>query len=360
MHIEMMNDPAPAPTEPTWRWFSAHVKERFEHAPAEGTVQYHCEGEDFWLTLGARAIEAGPGLHARPDAEVTLPRAVLHARVYEPEATRDPRFESESVRILGDEWLHHVIMWLTFRPEPKFIEWYRAIDERAAAQPRVTEVERLERPSDEALRARFHGGRPTVVTGALASWPEVPDLASLRAQFGHAVIRQYGDAKPTTLAEFIDRIRAPDYPLLPSAPGIVLPEAMAPHFQPVYFGGRGFTPLQLWLGRSPRPGEPITPLHRDPYPSFLGHVMGRKKFLLYPPDQGKYLYVLPTFRRGQLCAVKPWRPDHARFPLSAEARPIEVVLEPGDLLVNPPGWFHEVYAEGPVLSVSAFWMEALG
>jgi ribosomal protein L16 Arg81 hydroxylase len=47
-------------------------------------------------------------------------------------------------------------------------------------------------------------------------------------------------------------------------------------------------------------------------------------------------------------------PDLTRFARFAQAQGVDVVLEPGDLLVIPTGWYHCVWALDHVLSVSRF------
>ena len=42
--------------------------------------------------------------------------------------------------------------------------------------------------------------------------------------------------------------------------------------------------------------------------------------------------------------------------LSREVKGIPVTLNPGELIIQPAGWFHQVYAlDSPNISVSYFW-----
>ncbi|HYH95373.1 cupin-like domain-containing protein, partial [Hyalangium sp.] len=74
-----------------------------------------------------------------------------------------------------------------------------------------------------------------------------------------------------------------------------------------------------------------------------------------PPHEAPCVYPKGAFFGYQLCWVKPHAPDLERFPRFREAHPIELLLAPGELLVQPVGWFHQVYSLDDVtLSVSHF------
>ena len=58
----------------------------------------------------------------------------------------------------------------------------------------------------------------------------------------------------------------------------------------------------------------------------------------------------------QPCWFKPEAPDFAIYPKAREAKCLSVTLNAGELLVQPAGWFHQVYAlDSPNMSVSYFW-----
>ena len=40
-------------------------------------------------------------------------------------------------------------------------------------------------------------------------------------------------------------------------------------------------------------------------------------------------------------------PDRKQFPKFYEAKRIEIILEPGDMLYLPAGWYHWVFSEDP-------------
>ena len=101
---------------------------------------------------------------------------------------------------------------------------------------------------------------------------------------------------------------------------------------------------------------PTSSLHRDPLTGFLFQVMGRKRLDLYSADQADLLYPMKAYNLYQPCWFKPEAPDFDRYPLAREAKCLSVTLNPGELIIQPAGWFHQVYAlDSPNMSVSYFW-----
>jgi Cupin-like domain len=98
----------------------------------------------------------------------------------------------------------------------------------------------------------------------------------------------------------------------------------------------------MWLG----PGGTVTPLHHDVMNILNVQVNGRKRFILVDPLHTRYVYN----DDGVYSMVDAANPDYSRFPLYAHADPITIVLEPGDALFIPVGWWHHV--ESLELSVS--------
>jgi hypothetical protein len=81
-----------------------------------------------------------------------------------------------------------------------------------------------------------------------------------------------------------------------------------------------------------------TRLHSDPWASdaVLFQAHGRKRFVMYSPDQAELLV-----HGGEVVDID--RPDPAAFPAFARARAtFETVLEPGEAIFIPAGWFHHV------------------
>src|SRR5262249_31430031 len=107
-------------------------------------------------------------------------------------------------------------------------------------------------------------------------------------------------------------------------------ESPAEYLDEAMSSGRVF----LWLG----PAGTVTPLHHDVLNIIIVQVTGRKRFILIDPLRARYVYN----DDGVFSMVDAANPDYSRFPLYAYADPITVVLEPGDALFIPVGWWHHV------------------
>jgi tRNA wybutosine-synthesizing protein 5 len=108
----------------------------------------------------------------------------------------------------------------------------------------------------------------------------------------------------------------------------------------------------LWIGGA----GCLTPLHYDRIHNFLIQVVGRKELTLFPPSDTKYLY--PSQKEGgtHISEIDLDNPDLNQFPLFSSAQPpINVLLEPGDMLFIPPGWWHQVRSLDMSVSVSYWW-----
>jgi hypothetical protein len=100
---------------------------------------------------------------------------------------------------------------------------------------------------------------------------------------------------------------------------------------------------KLWFG----PAGTVTPLHFDEHSILFTQVYGRKRFKLIPSFDYQKMYV----RNEYYSAVDPERADLDRYPLFGEAAVGDVVVEPGDGLFLPAGWWH--WARALDVSISA-------
>ena len=75
-------------------------------------------------------------------------------------------------------------------------------------------------------------------------------------------------------------------------------------------------------------------LHFDEFctQAWLGVIYGRKRFILIPPDQQKFVYY------GE---VDAFNPDLEKFPLYANVKPVEFILNPGEIIYIPSMWWHQ-------------------
>jgi Cupin-like domain len=98
-----------------------------------------------------------------------------------------------------------------------------------------------------------------------------------------------------------------------------------------------------------------TRLHKDPFNSnaILCQFYGEKKLVLYPPQQEPYLM-------NGLEFVDIHNPDLRMFPQFAKALPTYTdILSPGEILLFPSGWFHDVTCLGDSVSITWNFVHAL-
>jgi hypothetical protein len=309
-----------------------------------------------------------PASAERTDTQVTIPVATIRRIFAEFDQLdwRDPEIIG-TITFTGNLALANHLAKSCVRPT----DWTAARFRRAGRQHAargygtMTSVEYLHRPTQRQVLEVMEESRPVVITG-LEPTPPCRDwtLDRLADRFADAVVRVRSATQRQTMADFVRELaafQAAPYDdmiegfVKPYTEGAALPEAMWPDFGPLFFDREDFIPPQLWLGAVPT-HIPTSSLHRDPLNGFLMQVIGRKRLDLYSADQAELLYPLKAYNLYQPCWFKPEAPDFARYPKAQEARCISVTLNPGELLIQPAGWFHQVYAlDSPNMSVSYFW-----
>jgi ribosomal protein L16 Arg81 hydroxylase len=100
----------------------------------------------------------------------------------------------------------------------------------------------------------------------------------------------------------------------------------------------------LWFG----PGGTVTPLHHDAMNILLAQVYGRKVVTLIPSFQTPYVYN----HVGVYSAVDCENPDYDKFPLFRKTTQLKVLLDPGQVLFIPVGWWHHVRSMDVSISLS--------
>ncbi|KAM9486998.1 tRNA wybutosine-synthesizing protein 5 [Clarias gariepinus] len=96
--------------------------------------------------------------------------------------------------------------------------------------------------------------------------------------------------------------------------------------------------LQLWT-------------HYDVMDNLLAQVTGRKRVVLYSPQDALHLYL--TGDKSEVLDVDS--PDLELYPDFVKACRYECILEPGDLLFIPALWFHNTLALQFGIGVNVFW-----
>jgi hypothetical protein len=111
-------------------------------------------------------------------------------------------------------------------------------------------------------------------------------------------------------------------------------------------------PPRLWIG-----GPLKTQTHNDRDHNLACVIAGRRRFLLFPPEQVANLYVGPLDAPPPLSLVDPEAPDFERFPRFCDALAAASVawLDPGDCLFLPKYWWHHVTSLDPFNAMVNYW-----
>ncbi|MBU1621699.1 MAG: cupin-like domain-containing protein [Gammaproteobacteria bacterium] len=109
---------------------------------------------------------------------------------------------------------------------------------------------------------------------------------------------------------------------------------------------------KLWVGEA----GCTTQLHYDTSPNFLLQLAGRKEGIIYSPLDSPYLYAKTEVKKNHVSQVDINNVDAEKFPLFPRATPIKFVLEQGDILFLPPGWWHQFTSITPCINVNFWWL----
>ena len=217
--------------------------------------------------------------------------------------------------------------------------------------PAISEVPRVRALDAAAFRARAALGLPFLITGIVNRWPlcALPPQ-TLRDRYSAVQVRaRVGDYINTAFAadramqdmsmgEYLDLVDAGTHALPPYLGNLELRELNGMCHWPTYFDKMG--PPRFWIG----PAGTVTPLHCDYDDNIFAQIWGTKRIFLSPPHHDEFLY--PSQANAILFGSQfdPEAPDFDRFPLARQASMIKCVVNPGDMLYVPAGWYHQVRA----------------
>ncbi|MFJ2987028.1 cupin-like domain-containing protein [Collimonas sp. NPDC087041] len=244
-------------------------------------------------------------------------------------------------------------------------EMREAIRRVARGLPAMSAVPRIGGLDAAAFRLRAEAGLPFVITGLVNKWPlSALTPQTLRERFGALHVRaRVGDYINTAFAPdramqdmsllaYLDLVADNAQDLPPYLGNLALRELNALCHWPAYFNKMG--PPRFWLG----PAGTVTPLHCDYDDNIFAQIWGSKRIFLSPPHHDEFLY--PREANAILFGspFDPEAPDFDKFPLARQATMIECIMQPGELLYVPAGWYHQVRALTFSLSANR-WARAL-
>lgn len=213
----------------------------------------------------------------------------------------------------------------------------------------ISTVPRLGLLDAAAFRMRAAQGLPFVMTGLVERWPLTAlTPQTLRDHFGDLPVRaRVGDYINTAFAPdramqdmsmraYLALVSAGTQDLPPYLGNLELRALNRMCCWPAYFSKMG--PPRFWLG----PAGTVTPLHCDYDDNIFAQIWGTKRIVLSPPHHDEFLYTREANAILFGSPFNPEAPDFDRFPLARHASMIECVVNAGDLLYVPAGWYHHV------------------
>jgi hypothetical protein len=230
-----------------------------------------------------------------------------------------------------------------------------------SASPR--DVERRAPPSaDELFEKYLCTSTPVLLTGLMTDWPALArwSPAYFKERLGDAPIvvtsgrasdpdydRNYAQhLETTTLGRFADRVAAAgesnDFYMVSNNRNLEA-SSLRPLLDDVVIPTDYLDPdperlpgcVSLWFG----PAGTSTPLHHDTTSVLFCQIVGRKRFRMIAPQETSLL----AGARDYYASIDDARPG---------ASIKEVIVSPGEALLLPVGWWHEVVALDASISLS--------
>ncbi|KAI4378566.1 hypothetical protein MLD38_016025 [Melastoma candidum] len=127
---------------------------------------------------------------------------------------------------------------------------------------------------------------------------------------------------------------------------------------PAILSGKSLASVNLWMNIA----EARSSTHYDPHHNLLCIVSGRKKVVLWPPCASPFLYPMSIYgEASNHCSVSVENPDFSAYPRSKHLMTYsqKVILNAGDVLFIPEGWFHQVDSDNLTMAVNFWWQSDL-
>jgi ribosomal protein L16 Arg81 hydroxylase len=244
--------------------------------------------------------------------------------------------------------------------------------------------EPIDRRSGLSLREFKHeyfNKRPVVLTDAIQGWKACTEWTfdQFKSRYGKSTILAYaykdGRYHPSLvqrmpLGEYIDCMVAMDaesypYYLRDNYSLFVEHRELWNEFAHPKYCYDWFRLLPAFMVRpGPRifigPRGAVSNLHQDMWGThfWMAHLAGRKRWILFAPDQAQFLYPSASNHPGRVVFydVRPDNPDLQCYPLFREAKGIDCTVQPGEIIIVPSNWAHWVVSLDPTLSLTHNYM----
>ncbi|GMH27968.1 hypothetical protein Nepgr_029811 [Nepenthes gracilis] len=116
--------------------------------------------------------------------------------------------------------------------------------------------------------------------------------------------------------------------------------------------------INLWMNSA----RSRTSSHYDPHHNLLCIVAGCKRVVLWPPSASSLLYPMPLYgEASNHSSVALDNPDLSIHPKAESAFHCSqtIILQEGDALFIPEGWFHQVDSDDLTIAVNFWWRSSI-
>lgn len=245
---------------------------------------------------------------------------------------------------------------------------YRTLEDLS---PKFQRVERRSRLSKEEFLNNYYAtNTPVIMTDLLRNWKACSlwNPEYLKEKYGHLSVKvQFNrnsnplyeiekdkHQKTMLLREYADLVvnggKTNNYYMVPFNGNFEVNEEMRKLLEDVEMFPEYLDPstamgkIAFWFG----PAGTITPLHYDCINSLLCQMYGRKQVKLISPNQRHLVYNYCNFHSR----VDFDNPDYEKYPRFKDVNIIDIILEPGEVMFLPVGWWHYVTSLDITISLS--------
>ncbi|XP_038897539.1 uncharacterized protein LOC120085567 isoform X2 [Benincasa hispida] len=123
---------------------------------------------------------------------------------------------------------------------------------------------------------------------------------------------------------------------------------------PVFLEKKKVASINLWMNSA----QSRSSTHYDPHHNVLCIVSGRKRVILWPPSATPLLYPMHIYgEASNHSSLALEKPDYSLYPRAKYSMKSSqtVILQAGDALFIPEGWFHQVDSEDLTIAVNFWW-----
>ncbi len=245
-------------------------------------------------------------------------------------------------------------------------------DSQRSGPGRLLAIDERTQLSPEAFAAEYvQTGTPVIMRGLAKDWPAVrtwsPSL--LRERYGAQQLQVMDNdisggifnVEELTVAEFIDGIEGGDTRKYLRFGNLLhrFPELAGDFDRGVL--DRYITKRKLGSNMGVFIGAKgtTTRLHAAPPDNLFAQVYGSKRWRVYGAAADPILRPLMARSTYYYTEYDPDHPDHGRFPAAKHLDWYEFELHPGDVLYNPPSFWHQVTNLGPTIGVGFRWLSPM-